>query len=140
VEHGDLSHPNLIRLSDGRLGVVDWELAEPRGLPLHDLLVFLAYALSATTHARTTDEHLAAFRGFFTADWPRLAVASYSAALGLERELLPALFVACWARYTAALLARLAPARDPAPELRNWLRGNRYFRYWRQAVERRLGS
>jgi thiamine kinase-like enzyme len=29
MEHGDLNPPNLIRLADGRLGMVDWEVAEP---------------------------------------------------------------------------------------------------------------
>ena len=42
-EHGDLSHPNLIWLPTGRVGVVDWELAEEEGFPLHDLSFFLAF-------------------------------------------------------------------------------------------------
>lgn len=68
-EHGDLSHPNLIRLADGRVGVVDWELAEPRGLPAHDLCFFLAYAAFARGRAGTTDQQLRAFdEAFFGPD------------------------------------------------------------------------
>ena len=37
AEHGDLTHPKLIRLRDGRIGVVDWELAEIEGLAGSDL-------------------------------------------------------------------------------------------------------
>ena len=33
-EHGDLSAPNILLSEAGELGVVDWELARPRGLPV----------------------------------------------------------------------------------------------------------
>jgi Ser/Thr protein kinase RdoA (MazF antagonist) len=46
-EHGDLCHPNLLIRADGSVGVLDWERAEPAGLPAFDLFVFLAYASDA---------------------------------------------------------------------------------------------
>ena len=33
LEHGDTSHPNLLLRRFGDLAVVDWELANPDGLP-----------------------------------------------------------------------------------------------------------
>ena len=36
-EHGDASHPNLFRRDDGSVAAVDWECAEPDGLPAYDL-------------------------------------------------------------------------------------------------------
>ena len=52
LEHGDTSHPNLLRRPFGDLGVVDWELADHDGLPGHDLCFFLVYAASASTARR----------------------------------------------------------------------------------------
>lgn len=85
-EHGDLSHPNLIRLADGRVGVVDWELAEPRGLPAHDLCFFLAYAAFARGPAGTTDQQLRAFdEAFFGPDaWARPLLEGYADRTGGE--------------------------------------------------------
>src|SRR5262249_20122804 len=51
-EHGDLSHPNIMLLKNGAPGVVDWELAEPRGLPACDLFFFLTYIAFALHNAR----------------------------------------------------------------------------------------
>ena len=47
LEHGDTSHPNLLLRRFGDLAVVDWELADPDGLPGHDLAFFLVYAAGA---------------------------------------------------------------------------------------------
>ncbi|HUR37293.1 MAG TPA: phosphotransferase, partial [Terriglobales bacterium] len=40
-EHGDLSHPNLLLADNNKLGVLDWEEADPQGLPAVDLFFFL---------------------------------------------------------------------------------------------------
>ena len=139
-EHGDLSEPNLIRLEDGRIGVVDWELAEPRGLPGHDLVFFLAYAAFAAGRAATTEQQLAAFdHAVLRPDgWARPNVLSYAARLGIAPKLVEPLVVACWARQTAALLARIG-SREPTPELLHWLRSNRYYALWRLSLERGPG-
>jgi hypothetical protein len=50
AEHGDLSHPNLMRSRDG-LGVVDWETGEPLGLPGIDSATFIAFLEFARAHA-----------------------------------------------------------------------------------------
>lgn len=52
-EHGDLSYPNLLLLPTGEPGVLDWELANPDGLPACDLFLFLTYvAFSGITCRR----------------------------------------------------------------------------------------
>lgn len=43
--HGDF-HGNVL-LDEGRIGVIDWELARPGGLPLHDLMPLLCKGLAA---------------------------------------------------------------------------------------------
>lgn len=43
AEHGDFRPPNLIIERAGSLAAVDWELAEPNGFPMYDLLFFHDY-------------------------------------------------------------------------------------------------
>src|SRR5258706_183278 len=85
-EHGDLSHPNVMLLKNGAVGVVDWELAEPRGLPAYDLFFFLTYAAFAAQNARKSGDYLAAFRAAFfgPAAWARPYVADYARRLELR--------------------------------------------------------
>lgn len=140
LEHGDLSHPNLILRAGGSLGVVDWELAQLAGLPAHDLFFFLTYVAFARQDARTTAAQVEAFRGaFFGRDaWARPYALEYAARLGLASEWLGPLFVLCWARYTTRLWARVNAA-EGAPagngERAAWLRDNRYYALWQYAIE-----
>jgi aminoglycoside phosphotransferase (APT) family kinase protein len=134
-EHGDLSEPNLIRLRDGRIGVLDWELAEPRGLPAHDLVFFLAYAAFAAAGATTAERQAAAYRDAVLrpGGWARLRLLAYAEGRGIDPELVGPLALACWARQTAALLERTGGGRS-SPELVEWLRRNRYYVLWRESL------
>jgi aminoglycoside phosphotransferase (APT) family kinase protein len=145
VEHGDLSHPNLIRLRDGRVGVLDWELGEERGLPLHDLCFFLAYVAFATRQARETTELVAAFdEAFIGPDaWAAPTLRAYADRLGIQANVLVPLFVCCWARYTSGLVARAEgePGREEQEvDTSGWLQGNRYYALWKRAVEQAEAS
>jgi aminoglycoside phosphotransferase len=138
-EHGDLSYPNIMLLKDGTPGVVDWELAEPQGLPTYDLFFFLTYVAFASHNARKSSDYLAAFHAAFFghAAWARPYVAAYARRLQLPPHTLTPLFVLSWARYMTSLLLRLDA--DPAggrltSETANWLRANRYYALWRHAV------
>jgi aminoglycoside phosphotransferase (APT) family kinase protein len=93
-EHGDFRHPNLLRLSDGRLGVLDWERGEPSGLPAQDLFFFLAYA-AAACRPRDPERELRA--GFFgTRPWAWQTAERYALRLGIDTDLLaPLLAVFC---------------------------------------------
>jgi len=145
LEHGDLSHPNLIRLRDGRVGVLDWELGEERGLPLHDLCLFLAFVAFATRRARETTELVAAFdEAFIGPDaWAAPTLRAYADRLGIQANVLVPLFVCCWARYTSRLVARAEgePGREEQnADTATWLRGNRYYAIWKRAVEQAEAS
>jgi aminoglycoside phosphotransferase (APT) family kinase protein len=145
VEHGDLSHPNLIRLRDGRVGVLDWELGEERGLPLHDLCFFLAYVAFATRQARETTELVAAFEEAFIGPdaWAAPTLRAYADRLGIQANVLVPLFVCCWARYTSGLVARAEgePGREEQEvDTSGWLQGNRYYALWKRAVEQAEAS
>jgi aminoglycoside phosphotransferase len=112
VEHGDLSHPNLIRLRDGRVGVVDWELAEVAGLPGTDLCFFLGYVATIVRRARSPRQLAAAFDEAFAAPdgWARPPLVTYARRVGLEPSLLSALLVLTWARYAARFASRVEGA------------------------------
>ena len=135
VEHGDLSHPNLVLGPIGDLGVVDWEMAEARGLPLHDLLFFLTFVAFARAGARTLGEQMAAFDDDFAAGGDaRRAVEDHAARLGIDGALIGPLFVACWARYTAALLGRVRREGPVGEGTAAWLASNRWYAPWQRAV------
>lgn len=150
VEHGDLSHPNLLLLDEGHghveAGVVDWELAELRGLPACDLFFFLAYVAFARHKARENRRYEGAFREAYSGPdaWVIPYVRTYAQQLRLPAESLAPLFVVTWARYVAGLLARLesaaADGEGPNEAAASWLRRNRYYALWRLAVERVEGQ
>ena len=105
-EHGDLGHPNVIVLTDGRIGVLDWETARSDGLPLHDLTFFLGYAALSTG---PPDEEPA--KGFIrvleTPGWGALdALRREGAHRGIPPSDLPRLIVAAWARIFTDLAER----------------------------------
>lgn len=129
-EHGDLSDPNLLWLRDGSVGIVDWELSQPRGLPLHDLCFFLAYVAVATARATQVDSQVEAFhRAFFEpGGWARPLLLANAERAGLPGWLIAPLVVACWMRCTAGLLERLA-VDVPEP-----VHGDRLYAFWRHAV------
>jgi aminoglycoside phosphotransferase len=116
VEHGDLSHPNLIRLRDGRVGVVDWELAETAGLPLCDLCFFLAYVATSRRRARTPEELAAAFDEAFASPdaWARAPLLSYVRRIGLDPSLTAPLLAATWGRYVVRIVARVEGSAELA--------------------------
>jgi hypothetical protein len=139
VEHGDLSHPNLIWLPNGDLGVVDWELGKSDGLPGHDLFLFLAYVAGARAHAGSPESHAGAYRSAFATDgWALAAARDYAHRVGVADDLLPALAVLAWSRYVTGLSERLrVPALAEQPgetEIRAWIDSHRYAAIWREAI------
>jgi aminoglycoside phosphotransferase len=141
MEHGDLSHPNVLHSEKSGVGVVDWELAEPQGLPALDFFFFLTYVAFARQRARKNAEYLKAFQqAFFGPNaWARPYVARYSDRLNLSPQALRPLFVLCWSRYVAGLVMRLhdfdGSRRLLDSETVLWLRSNRYYVLWRYAIE-----
>jgi aminoglycoside phosphotransferase (APT) family kinase protein len=148
IEHGDLSHPNLLVLDEGpppRIGVVDWELGEPHGLPLLDLLFFLGYVAFAERRLRTPSEHADAIEAAFCGPtaWAATAAALAAEEAGIDRALLGPLLVATWTRALARLLGRLDGDPDQRPDedadavaAGRRLRDHRYHAIWRRVVDR----
>lgn len=144
-EHGDLSYPNILRLQDGRVGVVDWELGEERSFPGRDLFFFLAFVALAERRARTPHERIAAFHdAYLRPDAWATAIAARSAErLDIDPSLLTPLFVACWARHSASWLARgFANADEQSPAEQSaavYIQGHFSFAFWNHTL-RHLGA
>jgi aminoglycoside phosphotransferase len=140
MEHGDFSSPNILQDENGRAGVVDWELAEPQGLPAADLFFFLTYIAFAKQNARKNADYLKAFQQAFFGPkawaWPH--VARYRERLNLAPEMMAPLFVATWGRYVAGLVDRLQESGEAGgmvgDETMKWLRTNRYYVLWRYTI------
>jgi aminoglycoside phosphotransferase (APT) family kinase protein len=139
-EHGDLSSPNILMNDTGRLGVVDWELANPAGVPAADVFFFLTYMAFALGDATRTQRQVEAFSTAFFGPraWARRHVMDYAQALGLPASSLPHLFVLCWARYLATLATRLyetdSQTRHDSGAFREWLTSNRYYALWNHTL------
>lgn len=153
LAHGDFAHPNLIRLPTGRLGAVDWELAEMRGLPAGDFFLLLAYAAAARARARGPAAIASSFHGalYGGRPWARPFLRRYFAELGLEPRWGPPLCALAFARSLADLLDRAgadsavaigaaagAAAGDGAAEgklpVSRWLLDDRRYALWHHAV------
>lgn len=140
-EHGDLSHPNIFVLQDGGIGVVDWELAKRYGVPALDLFFVLSYLSAAISDAHDTEQHVLAFQRAFMGPsaWAQRYIAGYTSVMQLRPDLLVPLFVLCWTRYVVNRTIRAAAASGsklPDKRVMDWVRSDRYYAYWRHAVDR----
>jgi aminoglycoside phosphotransferase len=136
-EHGDLSHPNIIVLEDGNIGVVDWELAEPYGLVGYDLFFFLTFVAFSLSRADSRTEFLSAFKAAFfgRSAWSRSYIRDYASRLKIPIERLAPIFVLSWMRYLSNLILRMGAHTKIKPEMANWVRSNRYYLLWQYSVE-----
>ncbi|MET1022433.1 MAG: aminoglycoside phosphotransferase family protein [Arthrobacter sp.] len=137
-EHADLSHPNLLVHTDGRLQVMDWERASLYGVPGHDLVFYLQYLSESADMAFSRVAQLAAFDKAFGAEgWARKPLRQHLQLRDVDPELLPMLVIATWARSASTLAYRLATEDVPAPgsaQLRTAVLDDRDFWLWRHVV------
>jgi hypothetical protein len=112
--HGDPGTWNLLLTADGRLGILDWEAAEPDGLPLWDLFHLVrAYATLASSRVlphrslRLARRHLVA--GSSLTPSFAAAVARYREALDLPAAIVEPLYHLGWVHRATKEAARLTP-------------------------------
>lgn len=126
-EHRDCSPWNVVLAARDLPALLDWESAEPHGLPGLDLVYFLANAAFVLEGALEEGTTRAAYRRLLDPLTPYGAVAAaeaarYCEALDLDPALLPALRQLCWMVHCRSDYEhlRLAAAGEPALEdLRN---------------------
>ncbi len=135
-QHADLGHPNLFLTRSGSVGVIDWELANPGGLPMADLIFFLSYVAFARARAESVDDCIRALReAFFVRHaWARPLVRKYADCIGLSAETLTPLFVLCWMDYVVARAKRVSTSPADQAAIR-WIRQDRYYHIWRHVTD-----
>lgn len=140
IEHGDVSHPNLLVGGDGRLLAVDWELGDPDGLPGHDLTGFLGYIAIARAAAGRPADQARTVRALHLGDapWAEAAARTYAQAVHVAADLLPALTVLSWARRVVGLADRLHDGIPTSIDAGTgaWIRAHRFSAAWAAAIER----
>lgn len=115
-QHGDPGPWNMLVTPEGRVAVLDWEAAEPAGMPLWDLFYFMrSYSLDAA-RKQGLNQRLAAFSQQFLEDTPlsRLyvdVIERYCRSIGLDRGLIEPLFYTCWMHRALKESMRLDPAK-----------------------------
>lgn len=138
VEHGDLGHPNIVRMAGGRIGVIDWETSSLNGLIGGDLFFFLSYAAFSLNHANERGSFTDIFReAFFGVDaWAVPYIERYLQHISIPRSVLAPIFVLQWTRYLSSLLTRVSAGESDqsAGSVRATPHENRYFELWRYAI------
>ncbi|MGH3046137.1 MAG: phosphotransferase, partial [Gaiellaceae bacterium] len=132
-QHGDPGPWNVLVTREGRPAFLDWEAAEPEGMPLWDLFHFLRSYSFMVSRAAGTRDALASFSEQWLAESPfnRLLVETtrrFCTQTGLAAGLVEPLFYLCWMHRARKEAATLPPSR---------LQNGRYVNILRLAVERR---
>jgi SAM-dependent methyltransferase len=132
-QHGDPGPWNLLITTAGKPAFVDWEAAEPHGMPLWDLFHFLRSYGLRVSRATGTREPLRSFAEQYLEEsaLARLLVLTtrrFCARTGLAEGLVEPLFYTCWVHRGLKEAATLPPER---------LASGRYLNILRLAIARR---
>jgi len=130
-EHRDCAPWNIVWQEDGEPALLDWESAEPRGLPALDLVYFLANAAFVIERALERHHTRRTYRRLLDPGTPLGALAQralrdYARDLRVDVAALPGLRLLCWLIHSQSDLRHLALAASgpPVPEQ---LRAGVYF-------------
>jgi SAM-dependent methyltransferase len=132
-QHGDPGPWNMLVAPDGRVALLDWESAEPQGMPLWDLLYFLrSYALNVSRVAGISDRLEGVARHLLEESllsaWIVGTVRDYCAQVRLGSQYVEPLYYACWMHRALKQATLLPPDR---------LKQGVYVRLLRHSIERR---
>ena len=137
-EQRDCSPWNVLIADDGELVILDWESAEPRGLPLLDLIYFLTYLIffldGALESQRFTESYRAmldptAFTGRIVADCQQL----YLDCVGLDPSVLRPLRLLTWLIHSRSEYQRFATERAGQPDPAD-LRRSLFVSLWEEEL------
>jgi aminoglycoside phosphotransferase (APT) family kinase protein len=115
-QHGDPGTWNLLVSPGEGVRFLDWEAAEPNGMPLWDLFYLVRSFAIACARERGTRESLAAFDATLASGGPlsellRSATSAYCDRIGLDPALVEPLFHTCWMHRALKEATRLTGAR-----------------------------
>ena len=114
-QHGDPGTWNVIVREDGQSVFLDWEAAEPKGMPLWDLFYFIRSFAMSVARASGKQDSLNVFAQQFIAEAtlsPLLVEATerYCDRSGVPKDLVAPLFYSCWMHRALKETTRLTRA------------------------------
>lgn len=141
-EQRDCSPWNVFVSDGGRLALLDWESAEPRGLPTLDLFYFLAHAAFLADGTLRSGQETRTYRALFDerTTYGRVyseMVQRYSDGLDLDASALDALRAFMWMVHAIGEFDRALAsiADDVADRRRTAARGLLFLALWQQDVK-----
>lgn len=139
-EHRDFGPWNLVLPAEGGLGVLDWEGAEPRGLPGLDLLYFHAWCSFFLDGALRTRRFRASYRRLLDAGTLQggvlgEALALYAERTGVSAETLNALRLLVWPLHARSEHRRLVADAGGRPDAEH-LRRSLFVELWTEELQR----
>lgn len=113
-QHGDPGTWNVMVTQSKQIAFLDWEAAEPQGMPLWDLFYFIRSYSGDIARARGIGNRLQGFAQQFLTTSPLndvfcKTVQHYCAALDLPQALIAPLFYTCWIHRALKEATRLTP-------------------------------
>jgi hypothetical protein len=144
TEQRDFSPWNVLVTAAGGIAVLDWESAEPVGLPALDLLYYLAFACFNVEGAHDGRSRVIAYRRMLDASTPigavrRDCLARYIAALDLDQSQLAPLRVLLWMIHAQSEFGRAAEDSGGTPP-EEVLAGGLFLALWSEEVRHLAGA
>jgi Phosphotransferase enzyme family len=138
VEQRDCAPWNVLVDRSGRVGIVDWESAEARGLPARDLVYFLTYAAFFIDGAMASGAFRESYRTMldprtFTGRVVQECLGRYLARLGLDSAILSPLRLLTWILHSRSEYRRIA-ADGAAPPNPDALRRSLFLALWEEEL------
>jgi thiamine kinase-like enzyme len=126
-QHGDPGPWNMLVTPAGRVALLDWEAAEPQGMPLWDLFYFLRSTCIDAARLAGVRSALSGFVQQFLSETPlsQLVINSvkrYCGHVHLAPQLVEPLFYTCWMHRSLKEATRLAPTKLDSGHYVNLLR------------------
>jgi hypothetical protein len=120
------------------VAAVDWESAEPNGLPLLDLVYFLTYLSFSIDHSKRTGRFLESYRAFldpksFTGRIAKECIDRYSKDVGFEAASYRPLRILTWLLHSRSEHAQLVADAGAQPS-KGALQQALFFRLWREEI------
>jgi hypothetical protein len=126
-QHGDPGTWNIIITKDERVALLDWEAAEPQGMPLWDLFYFLRSYCTGAARKQGIRDSLKGFEHLFLSESPfnSLVVEAtrrYCQQTKLAERLVEPLFYTCWLHRALKQATHLPSAKVETGHYVNLLR------------------
>jgi Phosphotransferase enzyme family len=139
-EHRDCSPWNVLIAPDGKLLVLDWESAEPRGLPALDLIYFLTYLAFLLDGAIETGRYSESYRAAldpatFTGGVLAECQRQYLTLVGFDPAALRPLRLLVWLIHSLSEYRQFAADSAGRPTL-DQLRSSLFVRLWEEELRR----